>query len=111
MVVGREQRLFAAHEDVLSRSPFFHAAFKGQFLEASTKQVVLPDELVFHVLGGHDRLADDIPENLRPCPVSSSSSTRATITPACCTISAETLGSSKAPRIHLKPVAVDPAKP
>ncbi|KAL2008381.1 hypothetical protein VTN00DRAFT_8363 [Thermoascus crustaceus] len=44
MVVGCEQRIFAAHEDVLSRSPFFRAALKGQFLEASTKQVVLPDE-------------------------------------------------------------------
>jgi len=44
LVVGRDQRLFAAHEDVLSRSPFFSAALKGQFLEASSKQVELPDE-------------------------------------------------------------------
>jgi hypothetical protein len=44
LVVGHEKRLFAAHEDVLSRSPFFAAALKGQFLEASTKQVDLPDE-------------------------------------------------------------------
>lgn len=55
MVVGCEQRIFAAHEDVLSRSPFFRAALKGQFLEASTKQVVLPHELVFCVLRSHDR--------------------------------------------------------
>lgn len=44
MLVGHEQRLFAAHEDVLSRSPFFDAALKGQFLEAGPKQVDLPDE-------------------------------------------------------------------
>ncbi|KAJ9192674.1 hypothetical protein DTO164E3_8257 [Paecilomyces variotii] len=44
IVVGHEQRLFAAHEDVLSRSPFFCEMLKGQFLEASTKQVDLPDE-------------------------------------------------------------------
>ncbi|KAL9116102.1 MAG: hypothetical protein Q9227_000471 [Pyrenula ochraceoflavens] len=44
LVVGPEQRLFAAHEDVLSLSPFFQAALKGQFLESSTKKVVLPEE-------------------------------------------------------------------
>ncbi|KAL1998900.1 hypothetical protein VTN02DRAFT_5404 [Thermoascus thermophilus] len=44
MVVGCEQRVFAAHEDVLFRSPFFRAALKGQFQDASTKQMVLPDE-------------------------------------------------------------------
>lgn len=46
MVVGREQRLFAAHEDVLSLSPFFTAALKGQFLESTAKKVELPDEYV-----------------------------------------------------------------
>jgi hypothetical protein len=44
LIVGREQRLFAAHEDVLSHSPFFAAALKGQFLEASSKKVELPEE-------------------------------------------------------------------
>ncbi len=44
LVVGREQRLFAAHEDVLCISPFFAAACRGQFLEASTKRITLPDE-------------------------------------------------------------------
>jgi len=44
LVVGREQRLFAAHEDVLSHSPFFAAALKAQFLQGSSKQVDLPDE-------------------------------------------------------------------
>ncbi|KAA6416397.1 MAG: hypothetical protein FRX48_01117 [Lasallia pustulata] len=44
LIVGREQRLFAAHEDVLSLSPFFTAALKGQFLESTAKKVELPDE-------------------------------------------------------------------
>lgn len=39
-----EQRLFAAHEDVLSMSPFFAAACRGQFLEAHSKRIDLPDE-------------------------------------------------------------------
>lgn len=46
LVVGHDQRIFAAHEDVLSHSPFFCAALKGQFLEASLKKVELPDEYV-----------------------------------------------------------------
>ncbi|KAK0124063.1 hypothetical protein ONS95_009049 [Cadophora gregata] len=45
LVVGREQRLFAAHEDVLCISPFFQAACRGQFMEAaSAKRISLPDE-------------------------------------------------------------------
>lgn len=44
LVVGREGRLFAAHEDQLTRSPFFAAALKGQFFESDVKKVVLPDE-------------------------------------------------------------------
>ncbi|KAJ5135557.1 uncharacterized protein N7515_004835 [Penicillium bovifimosum] len=44
MLVGRDQRLFAAHEDVLSVSPFFSAALKEQFLEDGAKQLTLPDE-------------------------------------------------------------------
>lgn len=44
LVVGREPRIFAAHEDVLSLSPFFTAALKGQFYESATKRVSLPDE-------------------------------------------------------------------
>lgn len=42
--VGKEGRLFAAHEDVLSLSPFFAAACRGQFLESESKRVDLPDE-------------------------------------------------------------------
>lgn len=44
LVVGREQRLFAAHEDVLCHSPFFQAACRGQFMEATNKRISLPDE-------------------------------------------------------------------
>lgn len=42
--VGKEGRLFAAHEDVLSSSPFFAAACRGQFLESQSKRIDLPDE-------------------------------------------------------------------
>lgn len=44
LVIGREQRLFAAHEDVLCLSPFFSAACRGQFLESQTRRIDLPDE-------------------------------------------------------------------
>jgi len=44
LTVGREGRLFAAHEDVLSMSPFFAAACRGQFLEAQSRRIDLPDE-------------------------------------------------------------------
>jgi len=44
MVVGRDQRLFAAHEDVLSQSPFFAVALQENWLEAGTKKVTLQDE-------------------------------------------------------------------
>jgi len=43
--VGREGRLFAAHEDVLCISPFFKSAVKGAFLaSAHSKRIELPDE-------------------------------------------------------------------
>ncbi|KAE9368358.1 hypothetical protein N431DRAFT_57055 [Stipitochalara longipes BDJ] len=44
LVVGREQRLFAAHEDILCISPFFQAACRGQFMESAAKRITLPDE-------------------------------------------------------------------
>jgi len=44
LIVGREQRLFAAHEDVLCRSPYFAAYLKGKFLEGSANKVDLLDE-------------------------------------------------------------------
>ncbi|KAI9756573.1 MAG: hypothetical protein M1815_003289 [Lichina confinis] len=45
IVCGPEQRLFAAHEDVLCHSPFFAAACRGQFQEAHSRRIDLPDEL------------------------------------------------------------------
>ncbi|CAO2657820.1 Nn.00g070800.m01.CDS01 [Neocucurbitaria sp. VM-36] len=42
--VGPEQRLFAAHEDVLSHSPWFQAACNGQFFQTANKRIDLPDE-------------------------------------------------------------------
>jgi len=44
VVVGPTQRLFAAHEDVLSHSPFFAAAIRDQFFEANSRRIFLPDE-------------------------------------------------------------------
>ena len=44
LCVGPGQRLFAAHEDVLSTSPFFAAICRGQFLESASKRVNLPEE-------------------------------------------------------------------
>lgn len=44
LVVGNEHRLFAAHEDVLSLSPFFQAALNQNFAEGNTKRIALPDE-------------------------------------------------------------------
>jgi hypothetical protein len=44
LCVGPEQRLFAAHEDVLCNSPFFAACCRGQFLESHSKKINLPEE-------------------------------------------------------------------
>jgi hypothetical protein len=44
ITVGREGRLFAAHEDVLCQSPFFEVLCKGQYLEAQGKRIALPEE-------------------------------------------------------------------
>ena len=44
LVVGRDRRLFACHQDVLSLSPFFVAALRGHFYEGATGSVELPDE-------------------------------------------------------------------
>jgi BTB/POZ domain len=43
LCVGREQRLFAAHEDVLSNSPYFAHLIRQQFFE-SNKRIDLPDD-------------------------------------------------------------------
>jgi hypothetical protein len=42
--VGHEQRLFAAHEDVLSHSPFFADLLRAQFFNSATRRIDLPDE-------------------------------------------------------------------
>lgn len=45
LCVGPEQRLFAAHEDILCHSSFFAALCRGQFLESTGKRVNLPEEI------------------------------------------------------------------
>jgi len=45
LVVGREQRLFAAHEDVLCQAPFFEKVLRSHFVDAQEKKrISLPDE-------------------------------------------------------------------
>ena len=48
ITVGKEGRLFAAHEDVLCQSPFFEAACRGTFFDmqqgAGGRRIALPDE-------------------------------------------------------------------
>ncbi|KAI8623667.1 hypothetical protein F5Y19DRAFT_352374 [Xylariaceae sp. FL1651] len=44
LMVGREGRLFAAHEEVLCQSPFFERACRDKYLEAQNKRISLPDE-------------------------------------------------------------------
>jgi len=44
IVVGSDQRVFAAHEDVLSHSPFFASACRDQFFESTARRIALPDE-------------------------------------------------------------------
>ncbi|KAK3306685.1 uncharacterized protein B0T15DRAFT_483971 [Chaetomium strumarium] len=44
LVVGREQRLFAAHEDVLCQAPFFEKVLRSNFVDAQNKRISLPDE-------------------------------------------------------------------
>ncbi|KAK4238037.1 hypothetical protein C8A03DRAFT_44187 [Achaetomium macrosporum] len=44
LVVGQEQRIFAAHENVLSASPFFQTVLQNQMMDSQTKKISLPDE-------------------------------------------------------------------
>ncbi|KAF1987257.1 hypothetical protein K402DRAFT_55849 [Aulographum hederae CBS 113979] len=45
LVIGRDQRLFAAHEDVLCHSPFLASACRDQFfVESNSRRITLPDE-------------------------------------------------------------------
>lgn len=42
--VGVDQRLFAAHEDVLSHSPFFAELLQAQFFTCASRRIDLPSE-------------------------------------------------------------------
>jgi hypothetical protein len=44
IIVGPDQRLFAAHEDVLSHSPYFAEALRDQFFEPTNRRIDLPNE-------------------------------------------------------------------
>ncbi|QSZ29662.1 hypothetical protein DSL72_004178 [Monilinia vaccinii-corymbosi] len=44
ITVGRDQRLFAAHEEVLCLSPFFQSACRNQCMETTNKRISLPDQ-------------------------------------------------------------------
>ena len=44
LTVGREGRLFAAHEDVLCQAPFFEKVLHSNYLDAQNKRIALPDE-------------------------------------------------------------------
>ncbi|KAI0023876.1 hypothetical protein F4780DRAFT_27188 [Xylariomycetidae sp. FL0641] len=45
LIIGREQRIFAAHHDVLSASPWFQKALGQQFMDSQNgKRIHLPDE-------------------------------------------------------------------
>lgn len=44
IAVGPTQRLFAAHEDVLCKSPYFAQACRAQFFSTSGKRIDLPTE-------------------------------------------------------------------
>lgn len=44
LVVGREARIFAAHEEVLMKSPVLAAALRSQYMEPTGKRITLPDE-------------------------------------------------------------------
>jgi hypothetical protein len=44
VVVGADQRLFAAHEDVLSHSPFFADVLRSQFFESAHRRIELVSE-------------------------------------------------------------------
>ncbi|CAM1510145.1 Fc.00g004800.m01.CDS01 [Cosmosporella sp. VM-42] len=44
LVIGAEQRLFAAHENVLLSSTFFNHALRNGYMDSATKRIALPDE-------------------------------------------------------------------
>ncbi|KAL2143184.1 hypothetical protein VTI28DRAFT_262 [Corynascus sepedonium] len=44
LVVGRDARLFAAHEDVLCQAPFFEKVLRSTYFDAQNRRILLPDE-------------------------------------------------------------------
>jgi hypothetical protein len=44
LVVGPDQRLFAAHKEILCRSSYFQAACRDQFFDSHTRKITIPDE-------------------------------------------------------------------
>ncbi|KXJ86248.1 hypothetical protein Micbo1qcDRAFT_140400 [Microdochium bolleyi] len=45
LIVGKEQRIFAAHQDVLNASPWFQRALSEQYMDSqNTKRIYLPDD-------------------------------------------------------------------
>ncbi|KAI2605547.1 hypothetical protein GGR54DRAFT_445659 [Hypoxylon sp. NC1633] len=45
LVIGKDQRIFAAHEDVLCASPWFQQTLSGQYMDSqNSKRIHLPDE-------------------------------------------------------------------
>lgn len=44
LLIGQESRIFAAHENVLSASPFFKNVLDTQFSKGETKRILLPNE-------------------------------------------------------------------
>jgi len=44
VIVGSDQRLFAAHEDVLCHSPYFAELLRSQFFESANRRIDLPTE-------------------------------------------------------------------
>ncbi|SPQ17906.1 bbb3bf3a-7d31-4e19-8c8c-44421b10f391 [Thermothielavioides terrestris] len=44
LIIGQEQRIFAAHENVLAASPFFQSILQHQMMDSQTKKISLPDE-------------------------------------------------------------------
>ena len=115
LMVGPDQRVFAAHEDVLSLSPFFATHLKGQFFEGAPKKVALPDEYVLHTLALSPFLCMPYPDVCAECqrsfPASSSTSTKETTTRACSTTSVTTPSPSKTPTTPSTSVAADPLNP
>lgn len=96
--VGKEGRLFAAHEDVLVASPFFAAAVRGQFFEAGSKRIDLPDEEPEIFSCVLEYLYVRLP-TIHACKQHPLTTVvfcrRATTTPVCYTTNAETLGNSR----------------